>query len=255
MSEAVVMYSGGIASFVAALRTVERYGHTQTTLLFCDTKQEDEDLYRFLREGAAYLDVPLVEIADGRTPWQVFRDVRFLGNTRADPCSRILKRNLARTWMEQHASPGTTVVLGLDSCEMRRVPKVQRFWAPWPVALPLLSPPYLDKDACRQLVRTLGLTEPRLYALGFPNNNCGGRCVKGGQAYWLHLLRVMPERFAEDEANEAQLRQALGKNVAILRDRRGGTTKPYTLRQLREQGQTDQEELWGSCGCFTDGEE
>jgi len=44
--------------------------------------------------------------------------------------------------------------------------------------------------------------------------------------------------------------------VAILRDRRGGTTRPMTLREFRERIQAQPDlfdaDEWGGCGCFTD---
>ena len=54
---------------------------------------------------------------------------------------------------------------------------------------------------------------------------------------------------------EVQVGEYLGKDVAILRDRRGGTRTPLTLRTFRERaeakGDVDTEE-WGGCGCFVD---
>lgn len=74
--------------------------------------------------------------------------------------------------------------------------------------------------------------------MGFTHNNCGGMCVRAGQRQWLHLLDVMPERYAEAEAEEEKLRGQLG-NVSILRDRRGGTTRPLPLRELRVRARTE----------------
>lgn len=48
----LVMYSGGAGSWNAANRVVESFGVEQTKLLFTDTTMEDNDLYRFLIEGA-----------------------------------------------------------------------------------------------------------------------------------------------------------------------------------------------------------
>lgn len=93
---AVVMFSGGIGSWGAARRAVAKYGAENVTLLFADTKIEDPDLYRFLDEAAADVGAPLVKVADGRTPFEVFRDVRYLGNSRIAPCSRVLKQELWR---------------------------------------------------------------------------------------------------------------------------------------------------------------
>ncbi|WP_245716008.1 hypothetical protein [Micromonospora peucetia] len=47
---------------------------------------EDPDLYRWLDDSSAQLGVLITRVADGRTPWQLFHDVRYLGNSRIAPC-------------------------------------------------------------------------------------------------------------------------------------------------------------------------
>lgn len=252
--EVVVMFSGGAASAVAALRAKERYGTERLTLLFCDTLIEDEDTYRFNADVAQWLGVPLTRLCDGRTPWQVFHDLRYMGNTRYDPCSALLKRKLAHDWLMTHSAASAVILLGIDACEKRRIPGILKSYAPRLVEFPLLWKPYLDKDACRAVLRHNGIKEPRLYSMGFAHNNCGGFCVRAGRAQFRHLLDVLPERYAYHEAQEQALIAYLGKNVAILRDRRNKKTVPLTMKALRTQGASDQEELWGGCGCFTDEE-
>lgn len=105
----VVMFSGGNGSWAAAKRVVERYGPTDVTLLFTDTRMEDKDLYRFLLEAAANVGVPLTSIAEGRNPWHVFFDERLLGNSLKDPCSKILKRQMADNWLKANCDPAQTV--------------------------------------------------------------------------------------------------------------------------------------------------
>ena len=63
---------------------------------------------------------------------------------------------------------------------------------------------------------------------------CGGVCVRGGQKHWLHLLSVFPDRYAQAEQREQELRAQLG-DVAILRERRGGISRPLTLTELRRR--------------------
>lgn len=256
--QAVVMYSGGVGSWGAAMRAVQRYGADNVTLLFTDTKMEDEDLYRFLRQSAALTGARLVEIADGRTPWQVFRDVRFMGNSRVDPCSRILKRELGDRWREENA-PGSIVVLGLDWMEQHRVDRAVASFARRGITAwcPLAERPLTTKAELIDQVRALGCEPPRLYALGFAHNNCGGFCVKAGQAQFAHLLRTMPERYAEHEREEESLRELLG-DVAVMRDRRNGENKPMTMRAFRERleanGEHDRLD-WGGCNCFNAGDD
>jgi hypothetical protein len=250
------MFSGGIGSWAAARRVADRYGIEGLTLLFTDTLIEDADLYRFLREAAANVGGQLVELREGRTPWEVFRDHRFLGNTRVDLCSRILKREMADRWLEANCDPAETILyVGIDWTEIHRWERMAERKLPWKVEAPLCAPPYLAKADLIALARTAGLEPPRLYALGFQHNNCGGGCVKAGQGHFAHLLRTLPVVYADWERHEQELRADLG-DVAILRDRRGDEMRPLSLAELRERIEggegVDQFEL-GGCGCFVDG--
>src|SRR3990167_7816800 len=117
----VVSFSGGICSYFAAKLTIERHGAASTVLLFADTNYEDADLYRFLDEASIKLGVPITRISDGRTPWDIFFDERFIGNSRVDLCSRILKRELLDKWCNVHCDRLTTrIVVGLSGSEKVR---------------------------------------------------------------------------------------------------------------------------------------
>lgn len=252
----VVMYSGGVGSYVAARRVVAQHGSSDVTLLFCDTRTEDEDTYRFLRDGAKALCATLTEIADGRTIWEVFRDRRYLGNTRADPCSQVLKRDLANRWLADHCDPkATTVYVGVDWSEIHRYERLRDLRAKdgWTYRAPLCEPPYLTKDDMHDIAAADGLEKQRLYRQGASHANCGGGCVKMGMGGFARLLAANPERYAEWEAKEQEMRRMLGKDVAILRDRRGGRSRPLTLRALRRRIETGQQcdlTQIGGCGCF-----
>lgn len=251
------MFSGGIGSWAAAKRVAAIHGTRNLTLLFADTLIEDEDLYRFLREAAKNVGGKLTRIAEGRTPWEVFKDERFIGNSMVDPCSKILKRNFMRRWLEEHCDPRQTVVyLGIDWSEIHRLERAAKRWSPWKVEAPLCDRPLRSKEELLKDLRRERLRPPRLYELGFPHNNCGGFCVKAGQAQFRRLLEVMPERYAEHERKEDELRVFLGKNVSVLKDRRGGQSRPISLRQFRERVHADANAFdpyeWGGCGCAVD---
>lgn len=253
----VVMWSGGITSWATARHVIAEHGTASTTLLFADTLVEDEGLHAFNEAASAQLGVPITRVADGRDPWQVFEDKRWLGNTRIAQCSMELKLKPCENWLEANAGPAdTTLYVGIDWTETERLPAIVRGWAPWTVDAPLTRPPFRDKRQFLAEARDAGLPVPRLYRLGFAHNNCGGACVKGGQAQWVRLLEVFPERYARAERAEDKMRALLGKDVSILRDRTGGDTKPLTLAALRArvEDRPDQLDLFdeGGCGCFTD---
>jgi hypothetical protein len=111
------------------------------------------------------------------------------------------------------------------------------------------------KEQVLDLFRERGIEPPKLYAQGFAHANCGGACVRGGQGQWALLLEKNPARYREWEAEEHKTRVFLGKDVTILRDRRGGKVRPMTLEEFRNRIQAkaidvDHNDV-SACGCFT----
>lgn len=256
----IIMFSGGIGSWACARRVADQFGTDGMVLLFADTLIEDEDLYRFLEEAAKDIGVPVTRLCDGRTPWQVFEDVRIIGNSRLDPCSRILKRELLNKWREDNCDPSNTITyFGIDWTEKHRLDAVKIRHAPWVCEAPLCGPPYTLKSEFLKDLNSRGITPPRLYGMGFPHNNCGGFCIKAGHAAFRLLLKNFPERYAHHEAEEKRLR-GLGINGTILKDRRGGEVKPITLEEFRKfqelrdwaRNLPDDEDLAAGCGCALD---
>lgn len=259
------MFSGGVGSWGAACRVAEQHGTQDMALFFADTGIEDEDLHRFLHEAAADVGAPLYIFKDGRTPWEVFRDEGFIANTRVDICSRILKREVLDRALRQHCDPAiTTVYLGIDWTESHRFEasngrgaKARLAAQGWRSEAPLCCAPYEDKPALLLALKRRGIRPPRLYEMGFPHNNCGGFCVKAGQGQFALLLKHLPERYAQHENEEAFTNFFVGKKeVTVLRDRRGGITKPLSLRAFRERVESEGEAAYdkfdlGGCGCFS----
>ena len=250
----IVSFSSGRGSWAAAKRTVALYGVDNTLLLSADTKWEDPDYYRFQADARRNIgNVEHVIIADGRTPWEVFRKERCIGNSRMDPCSKILKRELLDRWVNKHFTPETaTMVVGIGWSEIHRMESIRPRLAPFSVIAPMCDPPYLDPKDIDAWMASEGLRRPAMYDAGFHHNNCGGRCVKQGQAGWKNLLDRFPERYAEVEAEEESMRQFLGKDVAMMKEQRDGQRRPLTLatfrRRIEAGGTCDLFDI-GGCGC------
>lgn len=214
----VVMCSGGGGSYAAAKKLTKTLG-SPPELLFADTLIEDEDLYRFLVESCADIlglpgavaglrgmlgDIPPLDaldarkvhlsrlrasacavlpglhwIADGRTPWEVFRDEKFVGNTRVASCSHLLKQDTSRAWLETHCLPAeTTIYLGIHWSEMDRFTgnKAKKgardLWLPWKCRAPLCELPFEPYLQMFVDMGAAGIAKPRLYEMGFAHNNC-----------------------------------------------------------------------------------
>jgi 3'-phosphoadenosine 5'-phosphosulfate sulfotransferase (PAPS reductase)/FAD synthetase len=255
----IVLFSGGIASWAAAKRVVALHGAQNTKLLFTDTKTEDEDLYRFLVDASKNVGAELVTIADGRDVWQVFKDVGYMGNSRKDPCSKILKRLLADKWIKDRYKPDECIVhIGITWDEIHRFDRLKERKKPYQYLAPMCDAPYLTKEQIFQWAEQEGLKRPRLYDSGFQHNNCGGFCIRAGQAHYYLLHKAHPELYAEYERKEQEVYQAIGKRHPFLRVTIDGVLNYISLKEFREQyiGTSKQCDLfdWGGCGCFSEDE-
>lgn len=271
----VVNFSGGLCSFWAAYRVVQKYGIENVVLLFADTLVEHPDLYAFLAWAARILGVPITRIADGRTPWQLFRDRNMIGNNLKPICSDVLKREMLDAWHEAHClnigeegqeqipfihdgRMPATVYVGFDWTEPNRLADLRKQKPLWRIEAPMVDEPIWNKCRMEQEARRLGMPEQRLYSLGFPHNNCGGRCVRAGISHWVHLYRTMPDRFLEwMEEEQATILHFQAKGIStewatILKDRRGGVSRGMTLLTLKgrvDAGEKFPTDEWGGCGC------
>jgi hypothetical protein len=261
----LVQFSTGAGSAEVAFRVVQQHGAADTVLITADTRVEDPDNWRFAHEVVNRLShalhpVEWVILADGRTPMQAGRDARVVPNNRMAVCSRILKRDLIRSYMDKNYDPADSVVyLGFDWTEQHRFDKSVGPWAPWTISAPLMDPPYLTKSQVLDSFRERDIEPPRLYAGGFSHANCGGGCVRGGQAAWRRLLFYDKPTFLSWEIEENATRDMLAKDVAILRERSGpnaGQALPLTTFRERIELSPSlfDEEDEGACGCFMEEE-
>ena len=252
----IVNYSGGVGSWAAAKRVVERYGPAETVLLCADTLSEHDTWLPFVESSATLLGAELVVLTHGLDVWELAFEQGAIPNSRMGFCTRILKRELLDAWRNEHYDPASTVLhYGFDWTEMHRLDRMQTAVAPWKADAPLLWEPMVDKvDAISQL-QAAGLDTPEAYLRGMPHNNClKYGCVKGGMAYWAQLLREFPDAFARSEENEQRFRKQTGKDVSILRERKGGVSAPLPLTEIRRRSEQQpslfEGDEWGACACF-----
>lgn len=273
----IISFSGGMGSFAEAKSCVEKYGKENVLLLFADTKTEDEDLYRFLHECKDFLGCELQIISDGRTIWELFKEQKFIANSRIDLCSRILKRELLNNWIDEnygewyeesnldwlgraqtniygealtHQSRRLTceVHLGIDFSEYHRLTRVQEHMGMSYRSTLVEEGRIISKDFSEQF----GIKKPFLYTLNFAHNNCGGFCVKSGLGQFKKLYEELPERYKYHEDKESEVIAVGGK--PFLKKTKNNITRYLTMKEYRKQYLEPKlaEEFkfdLGGCGC------
>lgn len=222
-------------------------------------------------DANAYFGGGLAWIADGRTPWEVFADERFLGNSRVAPCAKILKQRLARTWLKANRDPADTICyVGIDWTEEHRFigrkgkhgkkgkPGLRAIQAAlgWRYEAPMCDAPPVAKWQMQAMCRAEGVEPGQSYGDGFGHDNCGAECVKGGVGHWAQVYRVRPLRYLHAERKEQDARATLG-DVSVLTETVRGVERNLTLVELRHRMERgDKVDIFavGGCGCFVDGD-
>lgn len=200
---------------------------------------------------------------EGLTPWDIFENDLFIGNSRVANCSTVIKQKLAREYVSLNFEADNTIVyLGIDWSEKHRTSAPTINWKGHckAVKFPMCEEPLLFKDNIVNLILEDGIEIPKPYLEGQAHLNCGSFCVRGGQGHFAKMLELSPELYefhAEKERNlrkKIQVRNGDDKNYSILKQTRNGETYSLSLDQLREQLSSGSDLVdkneFGGCGCF-----
>ncbi|MFT9494375.1 MULTISPECIES: phosphoadenosine phosphosulfate reductase family protein [Bacillota] len=209
MKNRVIFFSGGKSSFSVADYVKNKYPEDNILLYFTDTLWEDEDLYRFIHEASNKLKLPLLIHSRGITPPQLMVMQKFMANSRVGTCSKELKMKVAADYFKKGIVPeieiwhnkhflkseyfteDPTLYFGISFEEMHREIPIRENWKPFDVAMPLIDNA-IDND---EVLAKWNIRQPKLYLQNFSHNNCGGRCIKGGQRHFLNLLLKNEDRY------------------------------------------------------------
>lgn len=197
----------------------------------------------------------LIWQADGRTPWEAWRDARFIGNSRTAHCSKELKAAIGDKWVAQHA-PGAVQEYGMYWDELDRIEKLEKV-KPSPIGRSLHDSALLHSDLAAWVARE-GIQPPRQYAQGYSHANCSGLCCRAGKKHWAHKYMLAPLEARYFASKEAELLADLPAALPMLTDRVQGKKKPVPPHDFFNR--LDQipmlistlDDLDSGCGCVFD---
>lgn len=205
-----VWFSCGVASAVAAKRTVELYSKShEIRVVNNPIAEEDSDNIRFLHDVEKWLGVKIETAVNSKYRLASAREVwakrKFMSGPKGAPCTLELKKKARQQW-ENENKPDFHV-LGFTYDEQHRH---ERFISSERSnVLPVLIDEHITKQMCFDLIKDSGIKLPRIYELGYPNANCIG-CVKAtSPTYWNHVRSTHAEVFADRSAQSRELRARL----------------------------------------------
>lgn len=227
----VVWFSAGVSSFIAAY-----LGKDIDKIIYTHINDQHDDSMRFVKECEKFLDRE-IEITQSKykSVDEVIRASGYIKAPYGAPCTNLLKRRVRKDW--ERKNPGRhTYVWGLDLTERDRAERLSENMPEYDHEFPLIAKMVTKEDAHGMCGR-MGIKRPKMYDLGYRNNNCIG-CVKGGMGYWNSIRRDFPEVFQERSIREREI------GFAILKDQNG----PVWLDELNPNRGRLEDEIMESCG-------
>ena len=199
MSRAVVWFSAGAASAVAAKLAVK--AEPGAVLAYTDPGSEHPDNARFIRDVEQWIGASVVTLKSTKyvDTWDVWRKRRFLNGPSGALCTVELKKKLRH----QFQRPDDVQVFGYTAEETDRADRFRQLNPEVDLAAPLIERG-LGKDDCLAIIDRAGIDIPVMYRLGYRNNNCIG-CPKGGLGYWNKIRRDFPDTFDRMAAMEREI--------------------------------------------------
>ena len=189
-------FSCGAASACATRDTLFVFRKTHEVIpVYCDTsRNEHPDNERFIKDCEKWFEAPVMRLKSAKfdTVEEVFEKQRYMSGPKGAVCTGALKK----TPRFDFAKPDDIHVFGFTANEKRRIkafeqrnPELNLLW--------MLAESGTTKPACFKRLLKEGIALPRMYELGYRNNNCIG-CVKStSPGYWQKVRADFPEVFAQ----------------------------------------------------------
>ncbi len=206
MSRALVSFSCGAASAVAAKYAVDRYEDIE--VIYCNTlKYEHPDNLRFLHDVEKWLGREIKILASEKYTdiFDVFDKTGYLVGPRGARCTTELKINVRKRFQRFD----DIHVLGFTSEEYDRANSFVNNNPELITDFILLRNGVSKKECIKKLVLA-GIRLPEMYLKGYKNNNCIG-CVKGQAGYWNKIRVDFPEAFRKMAEQERKMDVAINK--------------------------------------------
>jgi hypothetical protein len=230
-------FSCGAASAYATYLALNdsSYASDEFKVLYCRVREEHEDSMRFLSDFEHVIG-RRVEVLEnekyGGSVVNVIASTKFIKGPHGAPCTRLLKKDVRKAYQRD----GDVQVFGYTAEEEGRANRFIDANNDVDCVFPLLEKG-ITKKQCLEFVDDMGITIPKMYRLGYQNNNCIG-CVKGGMGYWNAIRVDFPAKFYEMAAIERVVGHSINKDA----------NGPVYLDELDPKRGSFERDMPGDCG-------
>lgn len=194
-------WSAGITSAVACKMALELYQNVELYYIDIDTAHEDNVRFKDDCEKWYGRKIRTLKSKEFNNQFEVIEKIGAVNTPTGAPCTLHLKKNVRFDFErlnELNLFNARTIagqVWGYEY-EPKEINRAIRHLQQYPATKPLfpLIEKGLTKEMCAGLLLKNGIALPKMYELGYSNNNCIG-CVKGGMGYWNKIRIDFPDTF------------------------------------------------------------
>ena len=226
MKRIVCWFSCGAASAVATkIAIAENAGKLPLIIAYTEVIEEHPDNKRFLTDCEKWFGQEIIILGNDKYKRSIYETFKTsaMNIKGSAPCTQKLKKQV-RIKFEQ---PTDRQVFGYTAEEQNRLDRFIDANNDVDIWTPLIDKG-LGKEDCLAMLKNANIKLPKMYRLGYHNNNCIG-CVKGGMGYWNKIKVDFPEHF-ERMANLERF-----KSQTVLKDRYLDELRPTDGNYPQEQ--------------------
>lgn len=186
----VCWISAGVSSFMAGYlaKDVDEF-------IYIDIEDQHPDSMRFIRDCERALGKPIQILrSQYRNKENVIKTFRYINGVAGAKCTEALKKRPRKEWEDRHKEYEITYVWGFDIGEHKRADRLLESMPDFQHEFPLIDRKLSKPDVHGMFDRLFDFPRPKMYDMGYKNNNCIG-CVKGGMGYWNKIRVDFPEAF------------------------------------------------------------
>jgi hypothetical protein len=206
----VSWFSAGVSSAVATKLAIDEIDE----IIYTHIEDQHKDTLRFLKDCEEWFGKPIKTIQSHvKTVADAMCFFPSRGFGRFSPCTQILKRRVRKAWERENRGADLRYVWGMDYQEAERADKLIDSMPTIEHIFPLIDR-RMSKEQAHEILTASGIARPKMYELGYHNNNCVG-CVKGGMGYWNKIREDFPDIFAQRAALERKLGGSFIKDVYL----------------------------------------
>lgn len=228
----VCWISAGVSSFIAGY--LER--ETIDKFVYIDIADQHEDSMRFIKDCENVLgkEIEVIRCERYKNVNDVILGYGIIKNpyNQFAPCTNVLKKQVRKDWETQYSDFEITYVWGFDLNEKHRADRLDESMPDFKHKYPLIER-MLQKQDCHAMCDRLEIKRPKMYDIGYSNNNCIG-CIKGGMGYWNRIRVDFPEVFEQ----RAKMERVIGASCI----------KGVYLDELDPERGRMEEEIMEDCG-------